>query len=290
MRCKVGVEDSFHALKDCVAAKHFLLAIVPFSLRDSFFFLELKDWILTNLKPDRYDSNGVDWFVIFGIAIWRLWFWRNQALFKNVQRSNHNIILDIMIRAENSHKTMMTLIKPGASKTVKHFRWKLPPENAFKLNTDGACKKMYMVAAGGLIRNANGNWVAGFYESIGISSVTNDELWGLFYGLDLAWKLGVQNLLVEVDSKCTIDLLANRSNRPNSFSSVIQSIKRLFDRDWHVCIKHIYREANFTADFLANFAMSQTLGFHFFHNPPRGVVHCLIHNMYGNASRRFVSV
>ena len=128
-----------------------------------------------------------------------------------MQRSNHNIILDIMARAENSHKTMMTLIKPGASKIVKYFGWKPPPENAFKLNTDGACKKMNRAAAGGLIRNANGNQVAGLCANIGISSVTNVELWGLFYGIDLAWKLGVQNLLVEVDSKCTIDLLANTS-------------------------------------------------------------------------------
>ena len=63
------MEDSLHALRDCVAAKHIWLDIVPFSLRDSFFSLDLKDWILTNLKHGRYDSNGVDWSVIFGIAI-----------------------------------------------------------------------------------------------------------------------------------------------------------------------------------------------------------------------------
>ena len=74
MRCKVGVEDSLHVLRDCMAAKHIWLAIVLFSLRDSFFSLDLKDWILTNLKSGRYDSNGVDWSVIFGIAIWNLWF------------------------------------------------------------------------------------------------------------------------------------------------------------------------------------------------------------------------
>ena len=72
---------------------------------------------------------------------------------------------------------------------VKYFGWKPPPENVFKLNIDGACKKMNMAAAGGLIRDANGNWITGICANIGISSVTNAELWGLFYGLDLAWKL-----------------------------------------------------------------------------------------------------
>ena len=134
-----------------MVAKCIWLDIVPCSLRGSFFSLNLEDWILTNLKPNCYDCNRVDWSVIFGTAIWRLWFWRNQALFKNVQRSNQNITLDIMTRAENAHKTMMALIKPGASKMVKYFGWKPPPENVFKLNTDGACKKMNMAAAGGLI-------------------------------------------------------------------------------------------------------------------------------------------
>ncbi|KAL9460437.1 hypothetical protein AB3S75_003611 [Citrus x aurantiifolia] len=184
----------------------------------------------------------------------------------------------------------MALIKPGASKIVKYFGWKPPPENAFKLNTDGACKKMNMAAVGGLIRNANGNWAAGFCANIGISSVTNAKLWGLFYGIDLAWKLGVRNLLVEVDSKCIIDLLANTSNSPNSSLAVIQSIRRLLNRDRHVCINHIYREANFAADFLANFAMRQPLGFQFLHNPPSGAVNCLINDIYGNAFPRFVSV
>lgn len=98
-----------------------------------------------------------------------------------------------MTRAKNSHKTIMNLIKPGASKVEKYFGWKLPLENAFKLNTDKAHKKMNMAAAGGLIRNDNGDLVAAFCANIGISSVTNDELWGLFYSLDLAWRLGVRN-------------------------------------------------------------------------------------------------
>ncbi|KAK9198861.1 hypothetical protein WN944_014047 [Citrus x changshan-huyou] len=58
------------------------------------------------------------------------------ALFKNVQSSNRSIIVDIMARAENSHKTMMNLIKPGISKVENYFGWKPPPNNAFKLNTD----------------------------------------------------------------------------------------------------------------------------------------------------------
>lgn len=42
-RCKASVEDSLHALKDCVVAKHIWLALVPPNQRDNFFSLNLKD-------------------------------------------------------------------------------------------------------------------------------------------------------------------------------------------------------------------------------------------------------
>lgn len=132
-----------------------------------------------------------------------------------MQSSNRSIIVDIMARAENSHKTMMNLIKPGTSKVVNDFGWKPPPNNVFKLNTDCGCRSLNAAADGGLLRNANGgllrnangDWVAGVCANIGISSVINAELWGLFYGLNMAWKLGVRKLLVEVDGKCIIQLI-----------------------------------------------------------------------------------
>ena len=78
---------------------------------------------------------------------------------------------------KNWHKTMMNLIKPGTSKVVNYFGWKPPPNNAFKLNTDCGCRSLNAAADGGLLRNANGDWVAGVCANIGISSVINAELW-----------------------------------------------------------------------------------------------------------------
>ena len=104
------------------------------------------------------------------------------------------------------------------------------------MNTDGAC----------------------FCANISISSITNAKLWGLFYGLDLAWKQRARDLLVEVDSKCTIQLIANTSNNHSSYSSLIHSIKELLNKNWHVCINHMHHEANFVPDFLTNFTKEST--------------------------------
>lgn len=160
----------------------------------------------------------------------------------------------------------MNLIKPATSKIQKFFGWKPPSDNAFKLNTDAAC----------------------FRANISISSVTNAKLWGLFYGLDLAWKQRIRDLLVEVNSKCSIQLIANTSNNPSSYSSLIRSIKELLNKDWHVCINHIDHEANFAVDFLTDFTKSQPLWFQFLRDPLCGLVPSLIPDMYGIAFPHFV--
>lgn len=90
------MEDSLPPLRDYVVAKHIWLTVVPLGQRENFFCLNLKDYILANLKPACCARSGVDWSSVFGIAIWRLWFWPNQALFSNVQISNHSIIVDII--------------------------------------------------------------------------------------------------------------------------------------------------------------------------------------------------
>lgn len=99
-------------------------------------------------------------------------------------------------------------------------------------------------------------------------------------------------MLVEAHSKCIIQLIANTCDSHIGYSSLVQSIRKLLNKDWHVRIDHIYRETNFTADFLAkkNFAMSQSLGFQFLHDPPSGIVPWLNHDMYGIGFTRFVSI
>ena len=54
------------------------------------------------------------------------------------------------------------------------------------------------------------------------------------------------------------------------------------NRDWQITIQHIYREANFSADFMAKLAGSLPLGFHVFDNLPEGIEYWLRNDMYGN--------
>lgn len=57
------------------------------------------------------------------------------------------------------------------------------------------------------------------------------------------------------------------------------SIRVFLQRDWHVTLRHVYRETNST-DFLVNFAMTLPLDFHLFSIPPIGARSFITHDMY----------
>lgn len=109
------------------------------------------------------------------------------------------------------------------------------------------------------------------------------ELWSLFKGLQMAWDHGIRFLRVEVDNLSITQILADRNYHSNANSSLIWGIKVLLSRDWLISVHHVYREANFAADFFAGMALTLPLGFHLFHQPPPGMTHWLFSDGLGTA-------
>ena len=79
-------------------------------------------------------------------------------------------------------RTEEVILLPGSSlistnrKVNKWIGWSFPTWPWYKLNVDGARKATGVAAAGGLIRDHNGHWVAGFGMNLGTCSVTMAEL------------------------------------------------------------------------------------------------------------------
>ena len=112
-------------------------------------------------------------------------------------------------------------------------------------------KVLVCLVAGGLIRKCYGEGIICFGMNIGVGTITGAELRGLYQGLCLAWDNGIRQLQVEVDSLCVTRLVADNEIKPNVHASLIRGIKELLNRTWQVQVKHVYRESNFAADFLA---------------------------------------
>ncbi|KAL9411709.1 hypothetical protein AB3S75_045333 [Citrus x aurantiifolia] len=114
------------------------------------------------------------------------------------------------------------------------------------------------------------------------------ELWGLYQGLLLAWNKGIRWLCAEVDSRWVTQLVKNNMVNSNEFSPLIRAIQELIRRNWQVEITHVYREANFAADYLATLACSIPLGLHVFNSLPKGVLQFISQDTYEVVHPRFV--
>ncbi|CAN1778828.1 hypothetical protein LINPERHAP1_LOCUS14526 [Linum perenne] len=59
-------------------------------------------------------------------------------------------------------------------------------------------------------------------------------------------------------------------------------------RNWEVSLVHVFREANFAADYLANLGHSCSVGLHLYSHPDPTLAHWLRYNLIGVAAPRAV--
>ncbi|CAN1163240.1 hypothetical protein LINPERPRIM_LOCUS32553 [Linum perenne] len=57
-------------------------------------------------------------------------------------------------------------------------------------------------------------------------------------------------------------MLSVPGSNSNKHASLLQQFSELSSREWRIYVHHIYREANFAADYLANLGQSLPLGVH----------------------------
>ncbi|KAK2658420.1 hypothetical protein Ddye_004953 [Dipteronia dyeriana] len=79
--------------------------------------------------------------------------------------------------------------------------WKAPPHEWVKLNVDGSMHVgSRAIAAGGVIRDSQKNWLGGSALNKGMGSVIEAGLWGILEGLKITWKVGYKQIVVESGS------------------------------------------------------------------------------------------
>lgn len=107
--------------------------------------------------------------------------------------------------------------------------WRPPKPDGFQLNSDGALRcNSTQTAAGGLIRDHNGNRVAGYCRNIGAATCFTAEIWGLRDGLQLATRFQLPNLEIETDSMVMMQSLATPCQETQQLNAILN--------DWQVHI------------------------------------------------------
>ncbi|KAK8515106.1 hypothetical protein V6N12_001266 [Hibiscus sabdariffa] len=146
--------------------------------------------------------------------------------------------------------------------------WKLPPEGWFKVNTDGARNSSNgMACCGGVIRDDEGRWRFGFAKFIGIYSVLEAELWGMYLGLSYAWARGFRKVILEVDSTDAV-LAVNKRHKGFTRLPILNQIPALIDKAWEVQVCRVPRRVNRAADGMAKVARFDSLECDGFEVPP----------------------
>ncbi|CAN1193376.1 Putative ribonuclease H protein At1g65750 [Linum perenne] len=255
-RCPGQVEDSIHVLRDCSFAKEVWGRTGGFDQNVPIWSGSRQDWLRSLLSSE----DGL----AFGVICWTLWRQRNVRIFAN----SNDPAGTVAIRACAWEKTVAEAMERDARATgVPPTRrrvdiaWNPGESGWWTINSDGAaCLSSGSASAGGLIRDEFGHCVAAFTMNIGRCSITRAELRGAIKGLQVAWELGLSKVELQVDSSAIIQMIEEVGEPKHQHAMEVLEFRDLVARDWDVQLRHVYREGNHAADFLAGIEFSFPIG------------------------------
>nr|AID60103.1 hypothetical protein [Brassica napus] len=278
--CKSGDETILHVLRDCPAAAGLWRKLVLPTRQQRFFNLTLFEWLYENLANDK-SVNGDQWPSLFALTVWWCWKWRCGYVFGEIGKCRDRVRF-VKDKAQEVIKANKKVREPSAIgvHVERQIAWFVPENGWVKLNTDGASRgNPGLATAGGALRDEEGKWIGGFSLNIGICSAPLAELWGVYYGLCIAWDKGIRKLEVEVDSKSVVGFLKTGIHDSHPLSFLVRLCYGFVSRDWIVNFSHVYRETNRLADGLANYAFSLQFGLHFFDSVPEHVAPIMLEDL-----------
>lgn len=187
----------------------------------------------------------------FLVVCWQIWDTRNQWIFKQVPPSPSKVI-------HVAEATVRDYLLANPTKVLRRksmencIKWKPPDQGFIKLNFDGSVIKDQGTAIGFIIRDDEGCPIFAGSKSVPSHHVPITEALALREGLRLALRQNLFKVQVEGDSKLIIDCVLNKCSVPWPLKMVIRDIQWLATQFQVIQFFHVFREANFTADALAN--------------------------------------
>ena len=137
--------------------------------------------------------------------------------------------LNLVTHIQNQVVEFMCCVSPPrklSRRIIKRVRWEKPPPGWANHYIDGAAVgNPGLARCGGLTRDENGAWLAGFSRNIVSTTSYAAELWGLRDGLALCCKLNIPSLVVELDAKSIVDVFQIPNYENNIISSILDDCR-----------------------------------------------------------------
>ncbi|WCJ31985.1 Polynucleotidyl transferase ribonuclease H-like superfamily protein [Euphorbia peplus] len=292
-RCQLTSESICHALRGCNVSAGTWKEIIPRHFWMEFFFMSADNWFKVCLKKDDTSFGFNNWKQVFVITTGTLWTWRNKSLFDSnffLPSSRGRCVRTMIEENDNCwHYNNSKHSKP--QRTECWLSWSKLDSPFWKLNTDGACLETNgHIAAGGVLRDNNGDWKGGFLHNIGRGNSFEAELWGILSGLHLAIARGISNLVVESDCAEAVNFINDICPAHHPSRSLIRSIQLLREKFETIRFFHVFRECNRCADVLAKSALASPLGVYVLDQVPLEIKQMIIDDLLGVALPRNVIV
>ena len=284
--CHTEPETVSHALCDCNFVKPIWQQLGQIRGNQAFYSQGIRDWLASNAKAKASRiADEVPWNIVFPFALWLIWKQRNQVVFN--QKSPNPCLTKLIKMQATEFFLCINRPKGNRRMVIRQIRWEKPTSGWLKLNTDGSFDDLLgNIGGGGLIRNEQGDWVAGYTKKVGKANSFVAEAWALRDGLMLCNQMNLSNVIVELDAKALVDALNNPDFNNSVISPLFDDCKQLAAQIPQIVFRHIYREANLCADRLANVGRLQSLDFILYTSPPVDLVPFIVADSQGLYSER----
>ncbi|CAN1809758.1 Putative ribonuclease H protein At1g65750 [Linum perenne] len=284
-RCRDQTETASHVLRECPIASG-VWQELGFDVTNDAWRKPLPIWIAAELQKEKG--------LLFGITAWTIWKSRNDRVFANTTAG----VTQIAFRSSNWTETTRDALNRNARvfgdrrlRQLVDVHWDPGPDDGVTLNTDGSFNPaLNKASAGGIIRSSDGRGVVAFTMNLGQCSITRAEIRGALAGLDLAWEYGFRRVELQIDSQVAITLLTSQAEPEHQQAAEVLHFRNLYKRDWRVNIRHVFREANKPADFLASQGYDFPFGMHLFPLSDCNLGHLLRYDCLGISEPRLISV
>ena len=292
--CGAPEESTIHILRDCPLARMVWKTLGGPAVASAFYTPSIKEWITMNLTHNE-DTDFPVWTTLFCLSVWWIWKWRNCIVFGRNQEVPQDIGAFLQVRYDETRRCIERALgyeSMGEAKRRKvvGVRWHHPPVDFYVLNSDGAAKGAPGIAGGGaIIRDHRGGLVSAMAMNFGVCHAFKAEVMALHKGLEMAKELQIHKLQVQLDNIACVQLLqAGDSGRNECTHLLRQCIQLIQSEAWEIQIRHVYREGNKAADWLANLGVTQLLPISIFSLAPRGLSSILDEDIRGVSTLRAI--
>ncbi|MBA0872340.1 hypothetical protein Goshw_011759 [Gossypium schwendimanii] len=223
-----------------------------------------RDWLRANLQNNNMvHEEGSSWACLFGLLIWRLWKNRNLFIFQGQFWSSMETVQVSLSWVNQLFSALSANFKGNFKPPVEKESF----EDPIFLNIDGALQLgSGNAATGGVVRDANGDWIFGYNRRLEKCSIFNAKLWGILEGLKLIQRRGHDEVIIQSDSfKVVKVVLESTSTETNS--ALIRRMQSILFQEKRWLLRYISRDQNQVANCLAKQALIGTNNLQVFDAP-----------------------